>query len=75
LIVIEQIQLKLEEPSTPDKAIRALLLLEQYLRTDLVKPTVYKEMFSNVLQGCISKCDDKVSIKAKKVSLIINVLK
>ena len=67
--------MKLEDPSNKSRPMRALLLLELYLRTETVKPDVYDDMLSEVLQDCSKNCKHPdVAIKAKKLLLIIHAL-
>ena len=73
LLVLEQIKFKLENVSDRIRSIRILLLLESYLRTNLIKAKHYKDSLVPILNENIKNCDhpDVVS-KMKKVLFIIS---
>ena len=73
LLVLEQIKFKLENVSDRIRSIRILLLLESYLRTNLIKAKHYKDSLVPILNENIKTCDhpDVVS-KMKKVLFIIS---
>lgn len=74
LTVLEQLKIMIEDIKSPMKATRSMLLLECFLRTSKVKPQVYSDVFSNVLEKFHKNCDDQTaSTKALKLSLIISM--
>jgi len=67
--------MKLEDPSNKSRSMRALLLIEMYLRSELVKPEIYDDVLSEVLQDCSKNCKHPdMAVKARKLLLIINAL-
>ena len=75
LIVLEQIKVILEDTKSNMKAVRAMLVLEYYLRSSKVKPEVFNSMFCDVLTEFHQNCDDtEPAMKAKKIILIISAL-
>ncbi len=71
--VIEQIQFILENSRDEGKLMRSMLLLEMFLRTDLLRPIVYDQLLSKTLANL--KSDSKsVTVKAKKISLIVKAI-
>ena len=73
LLVLEQIKFKLENVSDRIRSIRILLLLESYLRTNLIKAKHYKDSLVAILNENIKTCDHPdVVFKMKKVLFIIS---
>merc|ERR1719188_2783024 len=64
-----------KEASGADSLMRAMLLLEPFLRSDLVKPEVYSKSTLDSLETIgKSSGEERVANKAKKLSLIIAAL-
>ena len=73
LVVLEHLKVKFEDVSNRIKSIRALLLLECYLRTTLISSKSYADSLEEILTEGIKNCDHPdVVTKIRKVLLIMS---
>ena len=74
LVVLEHLKVKFENVSNRIKSIRALLLLECYLRTTLISSKSYSDSnLEEILTVGIKNCDHPdVVTKIRKVLLIMS---
>lgn len=76
LVVLEHLKINLEDEKSSEKAVRSMLILECYLRTNLVKPSDYESIFSDILTtfSKSSEASETAVNKATKLKLIISKL-